>query len=132
MQHIPYEGGGPAMASVVAGETDFYGAPYSTAKPSSRAAKSRRGLSSKERSLLPDLPAASETVPGFEFMSFYGLVLPKGTPTEIRDKIRATLAETLADPDIKKKLQTSAPTRRRRPGGVRGLPCRGDRDSRRS
>jgi tripartite-type tricarboxylate transporter receptor subunit TctC len=33
IQHIPYEGGGPALASIVAGETQFYGAPLATAKP---------------------------------------------------------------------------------------------------
>jgi tripartite-type tricarboxylate transporter receptor subunit TctC len=63
-------------------------------------------MTSKERAkFAPDLPAVSEVVPGFEFMSWYGLVLPKGTPTEIRDKIRAAMVETLADPDIQKKLQ---------------------------
>jgi tripartite-type tricarboxylate transporter receptor subunit TctC len=107
MQHIPYEGGGPAMASIVAGETDFYGAPYATAKPFLESGEVKPlAMTSKERAkFAPDLPTASETVPGFEFMSWYGLVLPKGTPTEIRDKIRAAMVETLADPDIQKKLQ---------------------------
>jgi tripartite-type tricarboxylate transporter receptor subunit TctC len=106
MTHIPYEGGGPAIASVVAGETDFYGAPYSTGKQFIEDGQVRAlAVTSKERlPFLPDLPTASESVPGFEFMSFYGLVVPKGTPVEIRDKIRATLAETLADPKVKQQL----------------------------
>ena len=107
MQHIPYEGGGPALASIVAGETDFYAAPYATAKPFVDSGEVKAlAMTSKERAKFePDLPAVSEVVPGFEFMSWYGLVLPKGTPTEIRDKIRAAMVETLADPDIQKKLQ---------------------------
>ena len=106
MTHIPYEGGGPALASIVAGETDFYGAPYSTAKPMIEEGKVRAlAISSAERaSFLPELPSASESVPGFEFLSWYGLVVPKGTPAEIRDKIRAAMVETLADPDVKKRI----------------------------
>jgi tripartite-type tricarboxylate transporter receptor subunit TctC len=106
MTHIPYEGGGPALASIVAGETDFYGAPYSAAKPMIEAGEVKAlAISSKERApFLPDLPSASESVPGFEFMSWYGLVTPAGTPVEIREKIRSALAETLQDPAIKAKL----------------------------
>jgi tripartite-type tricarboxylate transporter receptor subunit TctC len=106
MVHIPYEGGGPALASIIAGETDFYGAPYSTSKPMIDEGKVRAlAVTSKERApFLPDLPAAAETVPGYEFMSWYGLVVPAGTPTEIRDKIRAAMVEALADPEVKKRL----------------------------
>lgn len=106
MTHIPYEGGGPAMASVVAGETEFYGSPYTTAKPFIEEGKVRAlAVSSAERApYLPDLPAASETVPGFDFTSWYGIVLPKGTPAEIRDRLRAAMVETLADPEVKKGL----------------------------
>jgi tripartite-type tricarboxylate transporter receptor subunit TctC len=106
LTHIPYEGGGPALASVVAGETDFYGAPYSAAKPMIDAGEVKPlAISSKERKpYAPDLPTVSDTVPGFEFASWYGLVVPKGTPTEIRDKIRAAVIEAIADPQVKAKL----------------------------
>ena len=106
LTHIPYAGGGPAMASLVAGETDFYGAPYSTAKPFIQEGTVRAlAMTSPERvSFEPDMPAASETVPGYQFMSWYGLVVPKGTPEDIRGKIRAALAEALADPAVKKPL----------------------------
>ena len=92
------------MASVVAGETDFYAAPYTTAKPFFEDGKLRPlAVSSPKRSsFLPDLPAASDKVPGYELTSWYGLLLPKGTPVEIRDKIRAAMVETLADPAVKK------------------------------
>src|SRR5690606_15288137 len=106
MVHIPYEGGGPAIASLVAGETDFYGAPYSIAKPFIDSGEVKAlAISSKERApFLPDLPAASESLPGFEFMSWYGLVVPKGTPIEIREKIRSAMGKTLADPTVRKQL----------------------------
>ena len=106
MTHIPYEGGGPAVASVVSGETDFYCAPYSTGKPFIEDGKVRAlAVSSGERlSFLPDLPSASEAVPDFAFISWHGLVAPKGTPPEIREKIRTALIETFDDPKVKEQL----------------------------
>ena len=106
MTHIPYEGGGPALASVIAGETDFYGAPVATAKPMIEEGKVRALAvsSAKPLPLLPDVPTAGETVPGFQFGSWYGLVVPKGTPAEVREKIRAAMAEALTDPDVKQRL----------------------------
>jgi tripartite-type tricarboxylate transporter receptor subunit TctC len=110
LTHIPYQGGGQALASVVAGETDFYAAPYTTAKPFFEDDKLRPlAVSSLKRSaFLPDLPPASDTVPGYDFTSWYGLLLPKGTPADIRDKIRAAVVETLADPAVKKGLDNLA------------------------
>jgi tripartite-type tricarboxylate transporter receptor subunit TctC len=106
IQHIPYEGGGPAMASIVAGETDVYCAPVATAKPfiDSGEVKALAVTSTKSLSLLPDLPPAAETVPDFEFTAWYGLTAPKGTPIEMRDKLRAGIVEAMADPANKAKF----------------------------
>jgi tripartite-type tricarboxylate transporter receptor subunit TctC len=106
MTHIPYEGGGPALASIVAGETDFYGAPFSAAKPMIDAGEVKPlAISSKEpKSYAPGIPTVAETIPGFEFASWYGLVVPAGTPDEIKQKIRAAMVETIADPTVKAKL----------------------------
>jgi tripartite-type tricarboxylate transporter receptor subunit TctC len=62
-------------------------------------------IASKERvPFAPDLPAASETVPGFEMVGWFGLLVPKGTPDDVKAKIRSALATTLADPATKKRL----------------------------
>jgi tripartite-type tricarboxylate transporter receptor subunit TctC len=53
---------------------------------------------------LPDVPPAAETMNGFEFVNFYGLAVPKGTPPEVIEKIRAATAETVADPKVGKQL----------------------------
>jgi len=105
--HVPYNGGGPATQSIVAGETDFYGSPYATAKAFIEDGKLRAlAVSSLERSpYLPDVPAASETVPGFDFTAWYGLVVPKGTPDDVVEKIRSSIAAALEDPDVKKRLE---------------------------
>ena len=101
---IPYAGGGPAMTSVVAGETSVYCPPYPVAEPFIRDEKVRAlAMTSKEpMSYRPDLPVVAEAVPGFEFISWYGLVVPKGTPDEVRSRIRAALVETMADPTVAK------------------------------
>jgi tripartite-type tricarboxylate transporter receptor subunit TctC len=106
MTHIPYEGGGPAMASVVAGETDVYVAPIDTAKPfiESGEVKALAVTSKEPLAALPDIPPAAATIDGFEFVNFYGLAVPKGTPLEVIEKIRAATAEAVADPTVGKRL----------------------------
>ena len=106
MTHIPYEGGGPAKASIVAGGTDVYASPCGTAKPFIEGGEVKGlAVTSKEPlSAMPDLPPAAETISGFEFVNFYGLVVPKGTPTDIQEKIRAAAIEAVADPKVGKQL----------------------------
>jgi tripartite-type tricarboxylate transporter receptor subunit TctC len=106
MTHIPYEGGGPSLAAEVAGETDFLASPYSTAKPFIESGQVNvLAISTKERApYLPDVPTVAETLPGFEFTSWYGLVVPAGTPVGIREKIRSGMAEALQDSNVKARL----------------------------
>src|SRR5262249_56136071 len=63
--HIPYAGGGPALASILAGTTDVYGSPYATAKPFVEEGKLvGLAVSSAERiPWLPDLPPVAERLP---------------------------------------------------------------------
>jgi tripartite-type tricarboxylate transporter receptor subunit TctC len=105
--HIPYEGGGPAVAAAVAGEVNYYGAPYATAKPfiEEGTLKALAVTADERVPFLPDLPAASETVPGFAFTSWYGIEMPAGTPPDRIEKFRQAMIETLADPDVKKGLE---------------------------
>ena len=95
MAHIPYEGGGQGVASIVAGETDFYAAPYTTAKPFFEDGKLRPLAVSSPRSAL--LPARSSPClrQGARIRAhlLVRASLPKGTPVEIRDKIRAAMVE---------------------------------------
>jgi tripartite-type tricarboxylate transporter receptor subunit TctC len=49
---------------------------------------------------LPDIPAAAETLPGFENLGWFGLVTPVGTPAAVIDKVAADSAKALQAPDI--------------------------------
>lgn len=104
--HIPYEGGGPAVAATVAGEVDYYGAPYATGKPFIEdGALIPLAVTAGERApFLPDLPSASETVSDFAFTSFYGLVMRAGTPADRIEKFESAMIETLNDPEVNKAL----------------------------
>jgi tripartite-type tricarboxylate transporter receptor subunit TctC len=53
---------------------------------------------------LPDLPTVTEFVPGYEAIGWYGLAAPKSTPTDIVDKLNATMNPILADPKFKARL----------------------------
>jgi tripartite-type tricarboxylate transporter receptor subunit TctC len=94
MVHVPYKGGGPAVVSVVAGETSVL---FATIPSSIQHFKTRRLIplavtSAKRSSALPDLPTIAEAgVPGYEAIEWNGIVAPAGTPQNaIRTLYEAT------------------------------------------
>ncbi len=102
--HVPYKGGGPMAASVVAGESQWAVAPAAALMGHVRAGRLRAlAISSKQRSpLLPDLPTIDEAgVPGYEYTSWNGVFAPKGTPRPIIRKLHATIQKALVEPDVK-------------------------------
>jgi tripartite-type tricarboxylate transporter receptor subunit TctC len=54
--------------------------------------------------VMPELPTVGEFVPGYEISSWYGLGAPKGTSTEVIDKLNKEINEILADPKAKARL----------------------------
>jgi tripartite-type tricarboxylate transporter receptor subunit TctC len=106
MLHVPYNGGGPALTSVVAGETVLYGAPFSTALPFLKQGKLRPlGVSSPKRlPAFPAYPAVAETVPGYEFTAWAGLVVPTGSPKQVVDILHKAAVTALNKPDVSQRL----------------------------
>ncbi len=103
--HVPYKGGGPMAASVVAGESQWAIAPAAALMGHVKAGRLLAlAISSKQRSpLLPELPTIDEAgVPGYEYNSWNGVFAPKGTPRPIIKTLHATIQKALADPDVKK------------------------------
>ena len=105
--HIPYAGGGPALASILAGTTDVYGSPYATAKPFVEEGKLvGLAVSSAERiPWLPDVPTVAERLPGYEVTTWYGLLLPAGTPKAVRDKVQAAAVQAIGMAETRKRLE---------------------------
>jgi tripartite-type tricarboxylate transporter receptor subunit TctC len=107
MVHVPYNGGGPALASILAGVTEVYGSPYTTAKPFVDEGKLiGLAVTSAERiPYLPDMPTVAETLPGYEVTTWYGLMLPAETPKAVRDKIQAAAMQAIGMAETKKRLE---------------------------
>jgi tripartite-type tricarboxylate transporter receptor subunit TctC len=107
MVHIPYNGGGPALASILSGVTDIYGSPYATAKPFVDDGKLiGLAVTSAERiPYIPDMPTVAETLPGYEVTTWYGLMLPADTPKDVRLKVQAAATQAIGMPETSKRLE---------------------------
>ena len=104
--HVPYKGGGPAMAAVIAGEAQWSIAPAGAMMSHVRAGRLRAiGHTLPQRSpLMGDIPAIAETLPGFKYIAFSGFLAPKATPKPVMQKINATMARVVATPEMKEQL----------------------------
>jgi tripartite-type tricarboxylate transporter receptor subunit TctC len=90
LNHVPYKGGGPAVADVIAGHVEVMFSLISTQTPHVRAGRLRAlAVSSAKRSTaLPDVPTIAESgYPGFEATGWLGLVFPAKTPRTIIDRM---------------------------------------------
>ena len=107
LEQVPYTGGGPALTSVLAGETSVYFSPISTGLPHMRSGKLRPlGVSSPKRlAQLPDIPPIAETVPGYELMGWAGLMAPARTPREVVEAVHRAAIAALAKPEVGKRLE---------------------------
>ncbi len=106
MVHVPFKGGGPAIADTVAGHTQVHLGSLPTEMPHIRAGKLKvLAVGGKKRNpALPDYPTISETVPGYVTYIWYGFFAPKKTPADIIAKMNAAVSATATSPDIVKKL----------------------------
>jgi tripartite-type tricarboxylate transporter receptor subunit TctC len=106
MAHVPYTGGGPALTSVLAGETSVYFTPIATGLPHMRSGKLRAlGVTAPRRvAALPDVPPIAEELPGYEVMAWAGLMAPARTPREVVETVHKAAVAVLANPEIAKRL----------------------------
>jgi tripartite-type tricarboxylate transporter receptor subunit TctC len=96
--HVPYKGGAPALADLLGGQINAMFETSPTALPIVKEGK-LRGLaitSAKRSPLLPNLPTVAEAgIPGYESVTWIGLVAPAGTPKAIIDRVNAELNKAL-------------------------------------
>jgi len=105
--HVPYKGGGPAMADLMAGLVDIYFGGLSTALPHVKAGKLRTlGQTSLVRSAAaPDVPAIAESgLPGYEAAISYGIFLPAGASPALVSRLHAAVDATVRSPDVAAKF----------------------------
>ncbi len=105
--HVPYKGSAPAVTALLAGEVQLASDTLTVLAPQARAGKLRAlAITSRERSpLLPDVPTVAEAgFPQVESTSWFGLVLPAGTPQPIIDRLSAELAAISRQPALRQRL----------------------------
>ena len=104
--HVPYRGGAPALTDLMGGQVQVMFDNLTSSIEYIRADKLRAiAVTTSTRSdALPDVPTVAETVPGYEASIWYGIGVPKGTPTEIIDKLNHAINMALADPKIVARL----------------------------
>lgn len=107
LTHVPYKGGGPALMSAVAGETDMTVLGTTIALPQIRSGHLKAlAVTTKERApSLPNVPTVGEQgYPGFEISSWYAVLAPAGTPRPIIDKVRNAFLVALKHPPTAKRM----------------------------
>jgi tripartite-type tricarboxylate transporter receptor subunit TctC len=104
--HVPYRSNGPALVALLGGQAEVLFPSLPSSIEYIRTGK-LRGLavtSAMRSEAMPELPTVGEYVPGYEISAWYGMGAPKGTPTEVIDKLNREINEILADPKAKARL----------------------------
>jgi tripartite-type tricarboxylate transporter receptor subunit TctC len=104
--HVPYRGEAFALADMISGHVEVMFDTLSAALPHIRSGALRAlAVAGKTRyEGLPDVPTVGETVAGYDAMSWGGIGVPRGTPTEIIDRLNQVINAGLADPAVRKRL----------------------------
>ena len=106
MVHVPFRGGPPALMAVLSGQAQVYFVAASSSIENIRAGKLRAlAVTTATRwEGLPDVPAVSEFIPGYEASIWFGIGAPHDTPAEIVAKLNKEIKAGLADPEIQARL----------------------------
>jgi tripartite-type tricarboxylate transporter receptor subunit TctC len=104
--HVPYKGSTPALTDLLGGQVQMMFIELSTVLGQIEAGKLRALAVGSERRnrFLPDVPAMAEVLPGFQALTWFGLVAPPRTPAEIVDKLSSAVSEAIHEPDAAKRF----------------------------
>ena len=109
--HVPYKGGAPAVADLVAGRLSLMMANLTTAQPHIRSGRLRAlGIGTRARSrLFPEVPTIAESgVPGYEANNWNGIVAPARTPKAVIDRLHREIVAVLHESTIAERMAKSA------------------------
>ncbi len=108
--HVPYKGGAQVVNDLLGGQIQMSFTVYPVSKPHLASGRIRAlGVTTAKRApALPDIPAISETLPGYEINTWYGIVAPKGTPVPVLDWLNREVNTVMQQPAIKQGLAVDA------------------------
>jgi tripartite-type tricarboxylate transporter receptor subunit TctC len=98
--HVPYKGNGPAAIAVLTGESTMMFGSGPSVVPHINAGKMRALATTGKTRSMPDLPAMTELLPGYEVTQWYGILVPAGTPKDIVDRLNKEIAVAIANPKV--------------------------------
>jgi tripartite-type tricarboxylate transporter receptor subunit TctC len=107
MVHIPYKGGGPAAAAVLAGEAQVIFGSVASSMPHVKSGrlKALATTGAKRSKVAPDLPTIAESgFPGFEVGSWYALLVPAKTPGAIVKRLHDEAIKAVGLPDVQQAM----------------------------
>ena len=107
MVHFPYRGSGPALLDLIGGSMDLMFDNLPSALPQIKAGKLKAlAVTSAQRSAaIPELPTLAESgIKGYDASSWFGLLAPAGTPSDIVNRLQVESAKALNSPALKERL----------------------------
>ena len=105
--HVPYKGGGPQLADLLAGHTPsaFLAMPVAAAHIHSGKVRALAVTTAQRSTAFPSVPTMVESgLPGFDVAQWYGMFLPKGAPAALVDKLNADTIAAIAWPDVRARM----------------------------
>ena len=104
--HVPYKGSAPGLNDLIGGQVQYGFDAVAIGLPHVKSGRLRAIATTgpKRLSILPDVPAANESLPGFEAVNWYGMLVPAGTPREVIARLQREIVKVMEIPDIRDKL----------------------------
>jgi len=107
--HVPYKGTGPALIALLGNEVSAFLSTFASALPHVKAGRLRTfGVTSAQRAAaLPEAPTIAEAgMPGYEYTTWYGMLVPARTPRAIIEKLHTTTVSLLNSPELKQRYSS--------------------------
>jgi tripartite-type tricarboxylate transporter receptor subunit TctC len=106
MTHVPYKGGAPLVQAMLGNQVDIAFVSTPLILPHIKAGKVKGiGVGGRNRmAQLPDVPALAETFPGFELISWFGILAPAGAPKDAVARVHREITRALAVPEVNQRL----------------------------
>jgi len=103
LTHVPYRGGATAIQDLIAGQLPASIHNVNNILPLQKTGRVRSLMvtGAKRSPVMPDVPAAAETIPGYEIIEWYGMVGPRGIPREVVRKLQAEISRMLNEPALR-------------------------------
>ena len=106
-EHVPFRGAAPALTDVVAGHLDFMitTLPSVVGLINGGQVRPLAVTGETRMSVLPDVPTVADTIPGYKATAWYGLLVPRGTPADVKAKLFAAMRQALTNEDVIRRLR---------------------------